>query len=334
VGNTKGGEGCSPAYGRRAGTAHCHVNFARLLYHRSSYSSVKKDIIDRAIRTKVTINGMDARGLWTDPSFSASQGSTNGGRGSAGSSGAGLGHPEIGIANFLAGLSPTARETLRADILAEFSSGTGGSFFQNGNDFDEAFRRLAAAPECVYMLGFAPQNLKNDGSFHALRVAVKASTSLNLQARRGYYAPTKLDDAEATAREEIEAALFSHEDIDELPMDLHTQFFKTGTGGARLTVVLHVDLKLFKYRHTDRTNVNTVTMVTGIFDSNGTYLQGVKKILELHLKDDTLANRLAQGANIKTNFDLAPGTYLVRQVVRDTEGQQLSATNAAVEVPR
>jgi len=46
-----------------------------------------------------------------------------------------------------------------------------------------------------------------------------------------------------------------------------------------------------------------------------------------------LATKLTRGAVIKTDFDLTPGTYLVRQVVRDSEGQQLSATNAAVVIP-
>ena len=62
-------------------------------------------------------------------------------------------------------------------------------------------------------------------------------------------------------------------------------------------------------------------------------MEGIKKTLELHLKDETLAVRLAHGAVIKTDFDLASGTYLVREVVRDSEGQQLSATNAAVVIP-
>jgi len=122
--------------------------------------------------------------------------------------------------------------------------------------------------------------------------------------------------------------------LQELPIDLHTQFFKNDAGSARLTVLLHLDLKLFKFHQADGRNVNTVTMVTGIFDRQGNYMQGIKKVLELHLKDDTLTNRLAQGASIRTNFDLAPGTYLVRQVVRDSEGQRLSAANAAVFIPQ
>jgi VWFA-related protein len=294
------------------------------------YFPDKQEVLDNAIRANVIINGFDARGLWTDPSFDASRGPSTGGAGNAAGASSGTGSFTRSV---LRSMPPVARESMRSDILAELSSGTGGSFFENSNDYDEGFRRLAAAPEYVYMLGFSPQNLKNDGSFHALRVVVKPSNGVNVQARRGYYAPGKREDAEATAKEEIEAALFSREDLQELPIALHTQFFKSDGVSARLAVLLHMDLKLFKYHKEDGRNVNTVTMVTGIFDRDGNYLQGIKKVLELHLKDETLAARLERGATIKTNFDLQPGTYLVRQVVRDAEGQQMSATNAAVVIP-
>ncbi len=278
------------------------------------YYPDKQEILDRAIRGSVIINGMDARGLYTDPTFDTSRSNAGGGR--------------------PGGLTAVTRESMRADILAELASGTGGSFFQNSNDYDEGFRRLAAAPENVYMLGFTPQNLKNDGSFHALRVVVKPPNGLTLAARRGYYAPNRLADAEATAQQEIENALFSREDMQELPIEVHTRFYKPDGNTARMTVLLHLDLRLFKYRRTDDgRNNNTVTMVTGIFDRDGNYLQGVKKVLEMHLKYDTLAHRLNRGATIKTDFDLLPGTYLVRQVVRDSQGQQMSAANAAVRIP-
>jgi len=77
----------------------------------------------------------------------------------------------------------------QADVLAEMASGTGGVFFENSNDLDEGFRRVAVAPEYYYVLGFSPQNLKLDGSFHALKVTLKPPGDLSLSARRGYYAP-------------------------------------------------------------------------------------------------------------------------------------------------
>ncbi len=268
----------------------------------------KNEILDRAIRSNVIISAMDVRGIYTDPALDVS-------RATAGRPGS------------------LIRESIRSDILAEMAAGTGGTFFQNSNDYDEGFHRLAAAPEYVYLLAFSPQNLKLDGAFHALRVVVKPSNNLTIQARHGYYAPRRLDDADETARQEIEAALYSREEMQELPIDLHTQFFKTDAGTAKLAVLVRLQLKQFKFRKVEGRNNNVVTMVAGIFDRNGHYLQAIKKTIELRLKDDTLANRMNQGVTVRTSFDVTPGTYLVRLVVRDSEGQLMSATNGAVEIP-
>jgi hypothetical protein len=36
---------------------------------------------------------------------------------------------------------------------------------------------------------------------------------------------------------------------------------------------------------------------------------------------------------IRTNFSVNPGTYMVRLVVRDSEGQLMSTANGAVAIP-
>jgi hypothetical protein len=37
--------------------------------------------------------------------------------------------------------------------------------------------------------------------------------------------------------------------------------------------------------------------------------------------------------NVRTNFDVAPGSYVVRLVVRDAEGHTMAARNGEVEIP-
>jgi hypothetical protein len=184
------------------------------------------------------------------------------------------------------------------------------------------------------LLGFSPQNLKMDGNFHALKVSVvkTVSAGLSLQARKGYYAPKRLESAEETARQEIEDALFSREEIHELPMDLHTQFFEAADG-AKVAVLCHMDIKHIKFSKANGRNNNNVVVVSALFDRNGTLVHAIRKTIEFHLKDDTLENRLGPGITLRTSFDVKPGTYLVRVVVRDSEGQMMSAANGAVEIP-
>ena len=276
----------------------------------------KAEIIDRAIHANVIISALDARGLYTViPGGDASQTVVDVTASSM----------KIRYQNDSA--------MIYGDVLAELSEGTGGSFFHNSNDLDAGFKRVADAPEYFYMLGFAPQNLKLDGTFHKLRVALKDPNKLALQARRGYYAPRHVADAVETAKREIEEALFSREEIRDIPVELHTQFFKSSDENARLAVIIRVDVKHIHFRKEGGRNRNDLTIVSGLFDRNGNYVTANEKILEMRLRDDTLENKLGQGVNVRTSFDVKPGSYLVRLVVRDAEGQMMSAQNGAVEIP-
>ena len=94
-----------------------------------------------------------------------------------------------------------------------------------------------------------------------------------------------------------------------------------------------MDPKRIQFRKADGRNNNSLTIVSAIFNRNGNFISGVQKTVEMKLKDETLAKLLAAGAmSIKTNFTVAPGTYMVRLVVRDSEGQLMSAVNGAVAI--
>jgi VWFA-related protein len=285
----------------------------------TDHTTEKVDVMDRAIKGNVIISTLDARGLYTTLPDIARRSPNN---------------PLS--ANLMSTLDHQSA-TAQADVLAELASGTGGTFYQNSNDLDEGFRRTAAAPEYIYLLGFSPQNLKMDGSFHALKVSLKNPNSqtlpaLGINARRGYYAPTHLADAKETARREIEEALFSREEMRDIPVELHTQFFRFNEQQAKVSLVIRVDMQhLHFHKEADR-NRNDLTVVAGLFDRNGNYQGGITKQIEMRLKDETL-EKLAAGLTIRTTLDTKPGRYAIRLVVRDSEGQMMAAQNAAVEIP-
>ena len=275
----------------------------------------KTDILDRAIHSNVIVSSLDARGLYTDSAYDASRQTVS-----------------VGASLIKAQYDRDA-DRAQADVLAEMASGTGGVFFENSNDLDEGFRRVAVAPEYYYVLGFSPQNLKLDGSFHALKVALKPPGDLSLSARRGYYAPKHLSDKVETARREIEEALFSREEMHDIPVDLHTQFFKSTEQAARIALLVHMDVRHLRFRKDEGRNWDNITVVSGLFDRNGNYVIGIQKRIEMRLLDETLENRLGSGLTVRTSFDVKPGSYMIRVVVRDDEGQLMAAENGAVEIP-
>jgi VWFA-related protein len=270
------------------------------------------DIIDRAVRSQVVVNTLDARGLYVPTPF---------------------GDPTLTRAPPGGKLLiNSAADSAQADLLAVLADGTGGVFFHNSNDLDEGFRRVADTPEYSYVLAFVPQNLKLDGSFHSLKVTLKNPQKLTLQARRGYYAPKNFANPEEQAKQEIEDEMFSQEELHNLPVNLHTQFFKANDQDAKLVVLAHVDVKRLHFRKVEGRNDNVLTCVSVLFNRNGNFLQGTQKVVTMHWKDDTLQNKLATGLTLKTSFDVKPGSYLVRLVVRDAEAQLMSAENGTVEI--
>ncbi len=164
-------------------------------------------IIDRANRASIVINTVDARGLYT-PDI-----------------GGDIASPRTDTYK-TAGFKTMYRTQEQAEndyVMMDFANGTGGTFFHNSNDLETGLKRAGAAPEVSYILGFSPQNQRIDGNYHTLKVAMAKKEKYDIQARRGYYAPRKLDDPEAQAKQEIAEAVFSQDEIHELPLDLQTQ---------------------------------------------------------------------------------------------------------------
>jgi VWFA-related protein len=274
----------------------------------------ESDIIDRAIKSNVTISALDARGLYTDTSD--------------------IGKRVISIA-VLQAKQQYERAASRAssDVMAELADATGGTFFENNNDLTTGMRDLAAVPEVYYILSFSPQNLKPDGSYHSLKVGLKNQPGASAKARRGYYAPRHSVNAEEAAKEEISQALFSREEMHEIPLELHTQYFMLNDDQASLDVIARVDIRKLHFRKLEGRNGDEMLVVSAIFDRNGNFLQAVTKKISMRLKDETLAGKVNSGIAVHAGFKVAPGHYLLRLVVRDSEGETMAAQNGAVEIP-
>jgi VWFA-related protein len=274
-------------------------------------------MVDRATRANIVINTIDARGLYTPDVM-----------------GDIANPPNDGLRT--AGYKSTYRvvaQSAQQDVLAELADGTGGTFYHNRNDVDEAMREAGAAPAVSYVLGFSPQNLKFDGRFHTLRVALTAKEKFTIQARHGYFAPRSAADPAEVAKEEIQEALFSQEEVHDIPVDLQTQYFRKDEAEARLAVLTHLDVKGIRFRKVSDRNNDELTIVTGIFDENGQYVTGVQKTIQMKLRDTTYERLSRSGFTVKSSFDVKPGTYLVRLVVRDAAGAQMAARNGAVVIP-
>jgi VWFA-related protein len=284
----------------------------------SGFASAMSDasgIIGSANRSGIVINTLDVRGLYVpgylSPSISPTDSVVSG--------------QTINASNSAEFESPI--------VLQDFAAGTGGTFFQNSNDLAGGLARIGSTPEVSYLLGFSPQNQKTNGQFHLLKVKLVGNLKYDVQARRGYFAPSKVDDPKEQARAEIEDAIYSQGEIQDFPLELQTQYFTAEDASVRLSVVSRLGIKSLRFRKADDRNLNSVIIATAIFDENGDLVSGGVKNVDMRLLDATLTRLSRTGLTVRSSFELKPGKYLVRQVVRDSEGSQMAARNGVVSIP-
>jgi hypothetical protein len=224
-------------------------------------------------------------------------------------------------------------------MLQELADGTGGIFHGN-NDMNEGFRKAAGAAEFTYMIGFTPEIAQDPKAdpYHKLKVKVDGGRGLTIQARRSYMIDTKPLDPVEEEQQQIRTAMYSVEEMTEIPMKLSTEVSKTDTGDARLKVTVHLDLKNLPLRKADDRNNDDLEVHAGVFDRNGKYIAGKGNKVELRLLDQTVAQlnsgaELPQGSKLDLDFDVKPGDYVVRVVVREAENQLMSAASSTVQIP-
>jgi VWFA-related protein len=126
--------------------------------------------MDMAAQSNVTVSALDARGLYTTEMEASER--------------------TKGSAQTTQLKSEYRRSSMSSNenVMAELADGTGGTYFHNSNDLEDGFTRLAEGPECLYLLEFSIKGIKQNGSYHRLKVRVDHD-DFKLQARHGYFAP-------------------------------------------------------------------------------------------------------------------------------------------------
>jgi VWFA-related protein len=276
-------------------------------------------VVDRAAQSNVFINTLDARGLYTiDPVGDISQ------------------PAPLHANSATSAISLQYRideQRVDSEVLWDLAASTGGFYFRNNNDLDAGLLQTASEPEVSYLLAFVPAEVKNDGKFHTISVKMLTKEKYTVQARRGFFAPKHGKTPDEVAKQDIEDAVFSQEEQQGLPVRLNLQYFKTDDVNARLSVLTHVDVSQIHFDHAGDRNNDDLTIVAALFDRNGNFLKADQKTLEMKLKDITLEKLHQDGLTVKTNFDVKPGGYLVRLVVRDAHDSQIASRNGVVDIP-
>ncbi len=286
----------------------------------TSLQRVQDNIVDTAVGSGVVINSLDAKGLVPD---------TMGYEPDAGPPVPLPSRPDLmGLA---VRISSEQRDQSN-DPLAYIALGTGGRFFHNNNDLGRGVRELAAVPEVSYVLGFVPENLKPDRSYHNLKVTLAAERNFTFDARKGYFAPDKLKTVPPTQPDKFDSAVLASDAVAEIHVGVTTRSEKLASGDSVLRVLLRVDTRDLPFLRRDDRSVENLRLVLALFDPQGKFLAGVEGEMVLTLKEDTLARIAAQGLEQGLSLRVPPGAYRLRLVMQELMHGRMAALSQPVDI--
>jgi VWFA-related protein len=277
-------------------------------------------MIDAAIHNGITINTLDAKGLVAgfDPSLLS------------GATGEQMLARESG--NGYAGMLATMENEVSDDPLAAIAYGTGGKFFHDNNDMTTGLRQMAEVPEASYVLGFSPDEIKDNGVFHTLKVKVPAQHDVSIAARPGYFALSKEGAAPGVKFQKLNKEVVGSDSLSEITADVTTTSGTLATGEPALRVTVHVPGRSMQFKKENKRHIERLIFVSALFDLKDHYLAGNEVVMDMKLKDTAHTNIARDGVDAKSTFQAPPGTYRLRQVVQEVVGGRTSAISRTVEI--
>lgn len=217
------------------------------------------------------------------------------------------------------------------DALFVLANQTGGELFEGANDLGAQLERLLARNSVTYVLTFERSDVKQDGSFHRLRVRLKNGAGARLAHRSGYYAPRPYAELHRFERDLLAsdqiASAAANRDID---LRVLTTAFRSGSRNAYVPVVVEAaGLGLVAGTPDDSLEVELFIYVS---DREGRMRDFISQVFSLGGKNR--GEGLRQGG-LKYYGDLLlpPGDYVVRVLVRNAETGRAGVESTPLRVP-
>jgi VWFA-related protein len=282
--------------------------------------NLQEAIVRDALRQQVTINALDARGLYTEgPGRPPDEVATTVG-------------PLPLVTFFFEESSKLSQHQAEDEAAVQLAQGTGGLFFHDNNDLTLGFYRLGLAPELSYHLAFSPSHLAHDGKFHRLAVRLEPGGDPRfhgavVQARRGYFAPAP-ETAADRLRQTMDGWMRQTGESSGVPVTVATTFSSRG-----VTAAVRFDVSRLEFVRENGRRRQQLAVIAGLFDGSGRFVTGRRGVLNLALSDATWKRYQRQGMSARLTLAAPAGRYRLRVVVGEVDGGGVSAFNRTVTIP-
>jgi VWFA-related protein len=239
----------------------------------------------------------------------------------------------VDIGGLRAGADQNARPSGQEGLFY-LANETGGELFKDANNLRESLDKVLERTSVTYLLTFERSDLKLDGSYHRLRVkALNLPAGARMTNRAGYYAPRpfkELDPLEKNllASDGIASAV-PRRDID---LNVLAAPFRAGTALSYVPVIVEVGGRsLLEGQTGSKLNLEIYSYVS---NAEGQMKDFFSQRVDLELgKDRGRQAMLDGGVKYYGHFDLPPGEYNVRVLVRNADTGRTGVQTARVEVP-
>ena len=272
--------------------------------------------INAAVRANLAIYSVDTRGLQAvSPLGDASTGSL---RGTGAYNGGALQNNMN--ANFAT-----------QEVMATLSSDTGGKAFFDSNDFAPAFAQIQHDTSAYYVIGFHSTNPARDGKYRRLTIKINRP-DLKLEYRPGYYAPADFKHSGKEDRErELEEQLASDLPATDMAVYLDAMYFRLDENRFYVPVSLIVPGSQIPFVKGGDNDKATLDIIGEVIDEVKRPIGRARETVKLNLDPSLQARQ--KNIQYTTSFNLPPGKYHLKFVVRENQTGRMGSFEADITLP-
>ena len=220
------------------------------------------------------------------------------------------------------------------DTMRTFASATGGNACLNTNDLAKCFQQAEQDSDAYYMLAYYLPSDDRKPGWHKLKVTVDRKDT-HVRARSGFLvANPEVIRQNDTRKSEILNALVSPVDYTNLPVQVGWGDMKTDSAHPD-RVLAHFQVGLPADAFTVDTNDKNhlqLDVAAVAFNDKKKEAGEFTKIIEAHLKPESLETVRRAGIKFGDAISLPKGKFTVRFVVRDDLGGRIGTVTAPVEI--
>jgi VWFA-related protein len=287
--------------------------------------------INAATRANLSFYTVDVRGLQAVVPGGTAFGGGGGRGGGGGGGGRGGGSSTY---SGRAVLSQYDSNFAAQETLVSLATDTGGKAFLDSNNFAPAFTQVHEDTSFYYLLGYISTNPMRDGRYRRITVRINRPDvkDAKLEFRKGYYAPTDFQHSTKETREQqLQEQLASDLPSSDFPVYVSTSYFRLGDNRYFVPVSVVVPGSQIPFIRSSEEDRATLDVIAVVRDEAKRPFNTIRDTVKLAVNTSQEVQR--KNVQYDSGFQLPPGKYSVRFVVRENQTGRMGSFEAEVNVP-